>query len=347
MKWGGRKYRSVWFEKNNLYIIDQRLLPHRFRVLKIGRCEEVVDAIRSMGVRGAPAIGVCAAYALNLACVTFKGRDPEALRGRLRKCALLLKKTRPTAFDLFRAIDRVVSAADRSSDVEGIKKEVYAEARAIDVETRNACRLIGLHGQELIKKGYRIMTHCNAGALASVDYGTALSPLRFAHRSRKNIFVYVSETRPRLQGALTALELKNEGIPHRVIVDGAQGYFISQGLVDAVFVGADRIARDGFANKIGTYPLAVLAHEKGIPFYVAAPLSTFDLGIKMGEIEIEERDEGEVLEIGGRRIFPKGTRAFNPAFDITPFKYVTAIVCERGIFKPTEVGMMKWRNTLV
>jgi methylthioribose-1-phosphate isomerase len=276
-----------------------------------------------MTVRGAPAIGVAAAYGMMLAA--NNGED-------LNAAAKELKATRPTAFDLFFAVDHILSEIGSGADAIDA-----AEAYANTIVER--CRLIGEHGERLIKDGARIMTHCNAGALATVDWGTALAPIREAWRRGKRIFVYVSETRPRLQGMkLTSFELLNEGIPHAIIPDGASGHFMREG-VDLVMVGADRIAANGdFANKIGTYEKAVLAKELGVPFYTAAPLSTFDLSLKRGEdIPIEYRGEEEVTMVDGVRIAPYGCKALNPGFDVTPGRYLSGIITETGVLKPGEI----------
>jgi methylthioribose-1-phosphate isomerase len=248
----------------------------------------------------------------------------------------MLKATRPTAHDLFFAVDFMLEAIHAGKNPE---KAAVSYANSI-VEK---CRKIGEYGEPLIKDGANVMTHCNAGALATVDFGTALAPMRVAWNKGKKMFVYVSETRPRLQGMkLTAFELLNEGIPHAIIPDGASGHFMRIG-VDIIIVGADRIAANGdFANKIGTYEKAVLAKELGIPFYTAAPISTFDFSIENGlRIPIEDRSEDEVTMIDGHRIAPEGCRALNPSFDMTPNKYVTGIITEIGIIKPNEVGKVR------
>lgn len=315
--------RAVWNDEGTVRMLDQRKLPHRVEVLGLRDHRQVVAAIKDMAVRGAPAIGVAAAYGMMLAA--NNGED-------LDKAAKELKGARPTAFDLFFAVDHILSRI-QSGDDPGEAAGEYADTIV------ERCRLIGENGERLIKDGARIMTHCNAGALATVDWGTALAPIRAAWRKGKNIFVYVSETRPRLQGMkLTAFELLNEGIPHAIIPDGASGHFLREG-VDLVIVGADRIAANGdFANKIGTYEKAVLAKELGVPFYTAAPISTFDLGIKSGkDIPIEHRGEEEVTEIDGVRIAPMGCKALNPGFDVTPARYLSGIITENGVLRPEDV----------
>lgn len=319
-----RDMRAVWFEKGTVRMLDQKVLPHRVAIVDFHDHHQVAEAIRDMTVRGAPAIGVAAAYGMLLAVNNHQD---------LRSAAKELKGTRPTAFDLFFAVDHMLSRLDAGEDP--VKA---AEDYADTIVER--CRMIGVHGEPLIKNGARIMTHCNAGALATVDHGTALAPIREAWRKGKDIFVYVSETRPRLQGMkLTAFELLNEGIPHAIIPDGASGHFMREG-VDMIIVGADRIAANGdFANKIGTYEKAVLAKELGVPFYTAAPLSTFDLSITKGEdIPIEYRGQEEVTVIDGVRIAPLGCQALNPGFDVTPGKYLKGIITESGVLSPNEIG---------
>ncbi len=304
----GKQMQSLWRDGNEIKMIDQRMLPKKLEIFVAKNEHDVAYAIKEMVVRGAPAIGSAAAYGVAIA------RDAK-------KAADLLRATRPTAHDLFHAIDFVLDAIERGEDAIKVADE-YA---AMIVEK---CRKIGENGKKLIKRGYRILTHCNAGALATLDYGTALAPIRMA--KDKDIFVWVDETRPRLQGLLTAWELEQEGIEHAVIADNAAGYFMEKGMVDMVIVGADRItANYDVANKIGTYEKAVVARENGIPFYVAAPLTTFDKKIVKGdEIEIEERDGKEVYGI-----YPKKFNVRNPAFDITPAKYITGIITEEGIIE--------------
>ncbi len=319
VKGKSREVRSIWHE-GSLNIIDQTKLPHKLVFQKLSTVPAVAEAIRTMRVRGAPAIGIAGAYGVAMA------QKPSV-------AAKLLKSTRPTAVDLANCIDEVMSVPP---------EKMLSKANEIFERTISACKRIGEFGEKLIGKNDRILTHCNAGALATGDWGTALSPIRFAHRNGKGVFVYVDETRPRLQGALTSWELLNEGIGHKVIADNARGYLMRKGEIDLVIVGADRVgAREGWiANKIGTYEVAVLAKENGIPFYVAAPLTTFDSKSLENEVIIEERNEREVLEIQGKLIFPKGAHAFNPAFDITPKEYITGIICEKGIFKPGELGRL-------
>jgi len=318
---GRKDIRAIWMEGSAVKAIDQRLLPGRFRIVTIRTYQEMARAIEDMTIRGAPSIGAAAAYGIALASV--KGEN-------LSRAAKVIRATRPTAHDLFYAVDKMLSSSD--GDLVRVADE-YADSIV------EMCRSIGTHGAKLIKDGDRILTHCNAGALATVDFGTALAPIRVAHREGKEVFVYVDETRPRLQGAkLTAWELGNEGIDHAIIPDNAAGHYMKDS-VDLAIVGADRIARNGdFANKIGTYSKAVLAKENGVPFYVAAPISTFDTKIGNGrQIPIEERSEDEVLWVGECRVAPRGSRALNPSFDVTPAKFVTSYVTERGVLKPGKI----------
>lgn len=317
--------RSVWMEGETVKFIDQRFLPRKLEFFEAKEYRDVVYSIKNMVVRGAPAIGAAAVY--GMAQASIQNKDLEMV-------ASALKKTRPTAHDLFFGVNYMLSNL-KEEPADAAK---FAE-RYVD-EIVDECKNIGIHGEKLIPDGCRILTHCNAGALATVDYGTALAPIRFAHDAGKKPFVFVDETRPLLQGArLTSWELKQEGIDHRIIVDNAAGYFMAKDEIDLVMVGADRVALNGdVANKIGTYEKAVLAKENGIPFYVAAPKSTFDPDITTGiEISIEERDEDEVLGYFAKGIAPEGVCARNPVFDITPNKYITGIITAKGTFKPSEV----------
>ncbi|HDS59888.1 MAG TPA: S-methyl-5-thioribose-1-phosphate isomerase [Thermoplasmatales archaeon] len=306
MQIGGKDMRSLWWEDHKLVFIDQRHLPFQLRFFEADTDVRVAEAIKKMVVRGAPAIGCAAVYGMVL------GEEPE-------KTARRLRRTRPTAHDLFYAVDYM------------LEHGCSLDAAHAYVETViDKCRRIGRVGARLIERGQCILTHCNAGALATVDWGTALAPLRAA--KDRDVFVWVDETRPRLQGLLTAWELQQEGIRHALIVDNAAGYYMQRGEVDMVIVGADRIAANyDVANKIGTYEKAVVAHENDVPFYVAAPVSTFDRSIGSGaDIRIEERDEVEVT-----RIFDYGPEQVqNPAFDVTPARYITGIITEDGIITP-------------
>jgi len=339
-------YRSVWFEPASGIIkaINQNKLPHEFEIIELKTYTETAKAIKTMTIRGAPAIGVTAGFGIAQACMQTPKQNFIC---HLEKAADMLKSTRPTAVNLFYVVDRTlnkIKVADAAEDNEKATEISISEAQKIADETVDACKKIGEFGNKLLKNNSKILTHCNAGALACVDFGTALSPLRIAKYVGKEIFVFVDETRPRLQGAkLTAWELLNEGIEHRIIADNAAGLFMQKGEIDLCIVGADRIALNGdVANKIGTYEKAVLAKENNIPFYVAAPLSTIDFNIKAGrEIPIEERSEDEVLIVNDKRIAPIGSHALNPAFDVTPAKYITGLITEIGIFKPDEIYKLK------
>ena len=319
--------RAVWFEDGKVMMIDQRELPDKVTIVSFKDYRDVAEAIRNMTTRGAPSIGATAAYGMCLAAIN--GDDIE-------QAAKDIKAARPTANDLFYAVDYMLDDLSKGKDPIG-SADAYAQSMV------DKCIKIGEYGGELIKDGYRLMTHCNAGALATVDVGTALAPMRKAHGDGKDFFVYVSETRPRLQGMqLTAWELLQEGIDHAIIPDGSSGHFIRKG-VDMIIVGADRIAANGdFANKIGTFEKAVLAKEFNVPFYVAAPISTFDFNTKTGEdIVIEDRSEEEVTMVKGVRIAPIGCKALNPSFDMTPARYVTGFITEKGILKPSEISKVK------
>ena len=318
--------RALWFRRGVLYVVDQRELPGRTRIRRLRQIGEVAEAIRTLTVRGAPTIGVAAAYGMVLA----------AKEARLSpyRAAELLRRTRPTAHDLFVGIETVRRAWAAGADP-------LAAADAYRARVVEECHRIGIAGAPLLAESRRVLTHCNAGALATVEWGTALAPIRVARDRGADLFVWVDETRPLLQGArLTAWELAREKIPHAVIADNAAGHYLASGQVDAVIVGADRIAANGdFANKIGTYEKAVVARENGVPFYVAAPWSTFDVRRANGaSIPVEERDAGEVLELAGRRIAPTASPARNPAFDVTPAKFVTAFVTPAGVVRPGRVA---------
>ena len=324
---GVKDLRAVWFEKGKVMMIDQRELPHKLVTVGFEKYQDVALAIKNMTTRGAPSIGAAAAYGMCLAALS--GAD-------LDKAAADIKAARPTANDLFYAVDYMYSCLKKGSDP---VKEADGYADMIV----DKCTKIGEYGAALIKDGMRLMTHCNAGALATVDVGTALAPMRKAWADGKRFFVYVSETRPRLQGMqLTAWELGQEGIDHSIIPDGASAYYMEKG-VDLIITGADRITANGdFANKIGTFDKAITAKHFGIPFYVAAPISTFDFDTKTGkDIEIEQRSEREVTEIYGKMIAPKGSPALNPSFDVTPAELVTGFITEKGIFAPKDIKKVK------
>lgn len=324
--------RAVELRGDRVLLLDQTLLPHSVRVLECRTPGEVAEAIREMRVRGAPAVGMAGAMALALAALRSRGSPEERVR-RLERIAEELKVVRPTGADLARRVEEVMEAVRRAArEGRDVGRAAVEEVRRRVREYEEVERRMGEYGAELIPDGATVLTHCNAGWLATPGkYGTALSALRFARRKGKRVRVLATETRPLLQGArLTAWELSREGIEVRVITDGAAGYCMSRGMVDLVVVGADRILGDGrVINKVGTYPIAAVARRHGIPFYVFAPLSTFD----PREVEIEQREGREVEEVAGRRVVPKGVRALNPAFDITPPELVSAIVTEKGILR--------------
>jgi methylthioribose-1-phosphate isomerase len=292
-----------------------------------------------MKIRGAPLIGAAAAYGLALAAYHSKTKNEKLLLKQLNVSAELLRKTRPTGVNLFWAVDRVLEKARNASDsMEKLVEAVVSEAQKIADEDVDMNEKIGEYGSELLNNGDRVLTHCNAGSLATVDYGTALGVIRSACEKGKKILVIATETRPKLQGArLTAYELKRDKIPFMLITDNAVGYVMSKGLVTKVIVGADRILRDAVVNKIGTYSVAVLAHEHGIPFYAAAPSSTFDLEHTSQDVVIEQRNPDEVTHFGSEAIAPKGVKVLNPAFDITPMKYVNAVICEKGVLSAEQL----------
>jgi len=331
--------RTIEWEDGTVVTIDQTKLPNTIEFLSMKNCEEVSSAIKEMRLRGAPLIGVAAAYGLALTAYHSKAKEKEELLRELEGSSNLLRRTRPTAVNLFWAVNRVLKRAkDATGDVKALVEVVVSEAQKMAEEDVETNRRIGEHGSKLIENGDVVLTHCNAGSLATVDYGTALGVIRTAWRQGKRIKVVATETRPTLQGTrLTAFELKRDGIPVTLITDSTVGYAMSEGLVKKVFVGADRIVRDAVINKIGTYTIAVLAHEHGIPFYVAAPTSTFDLTHASKQITIEERSSEEVTNIGSQRIAPEGVDVLNPAFDITPIKYVSAIISETGILLTTNL----------
>jgi len=329
---------TIKWEGNSIHIIDQRKLPKKKEWLVCRTLREVIAAIRGMAIRGAPAIGVAAAMGLALGCESIKTERYGTFRRRFLEMARQMKSARPTAANLKWAVERMIKVVERmhSSPVEEIKEAIRRESRVIlkgDIEINLK---IGRNGLELIPDRATILTHCNAGALATCGYGTALGMIRSAQEAGKDVRVIVDETRPLLQGMrLTAFELMEDNIPVTVIVDSAAGYLMRRKMIDLIITGADRVASNGdVANKIGSYQLAVMAKENEIPFYVASPLSTFDLDLKDGDlIPIEEREPGEVISLAGHLLGPKGVSAFNPAFDITPAKYVSAIVTERGVLR--------------
>ncbi len=328
---------TVAWEDGAVVMVDQRRLPDEEVFLRCRDHREVAGAIREMAIRGAPAIGVAAAYALALG-VRNTSSEGDGLRVEWDEICRLLAATRPTAVNLFWAIERMRACfAGVATGGEALRDALLEEARSIEQEDLDACRSIGDLGAALLPGEARVLTHCNAGALATAGYGTALGVVRSAARMGRLGAVYADETRPFLQGArLTTWELLRDGIRPTLLTDGMAGHLMARGEINAVVVGADRIAANGdVANKVGTYSVAVLAREHGIPFFVAAPVSTFDLAQSSGEsIPIEERSGDEVTHVAGRRVAPEGVDVRNPAFDITPHRFVTAIVCERGVARP-------------
>jgi len=330
-------FRTIEWQDDHVRMIDQRKLPGKIAWYTCRTSMDVVKAIETMVIRGAPAIGVAAAMGLALGAQSIETK--AAFRKRFRAMSERMLKARPTAVNLRWAVERMGAVADRMAamPLEGIKKALRDESQKILDEDIEVNRKIGKYGQVVVPGEATILTHCNAGSLATGGYGTALGVIRAAHEKGKRVQVIADETRPWLQGLrLTAFELMLDGIPVTVIADSAAGSLMRQKKVDLVITGADRVAANGdVANKIGTYQVAVLARENGIPFYVAAPLSTIDVTIKSGElIPVEERKESEICCFGRRLIGPKGVKAFNPAFDVTPSKYVTAIITEKGLVKP-------------
>ncbi len=346
-----RDYRTVWMRGNSVFMINQPLIPHKFEVVEFKCYRDTARAISDMVVRGAGAIGACGGYAL--AQAALEAPDDGFLEF-VHGAEQVINGTRPTAQDLFYATRRVMECICGVEDANGAREAAVGEAQKIADENARGGEMIGKYGEKLIRDKMRVLTHCNAGWLAFVDWGSAIAPIYAAKRCGRNVFVYVDETRPRCQGArLTAWELCQEGVEHAVIADNASGYYMRRGDVDIVIVGADRVACNGdVANKIGTYEKAVLAHENGIPFYVAAPRSTIDLSCKSGDgIPIEERAEDEVLSVFGWsselsrmltvRVAPEGSHALNPAFDVTPAKYITGIITDAGVVKANEKAIGK------
>ena len=340
--------KTVEWTKDGVRMLDQRLLPSEEKYLMLRSYDEVAEAIRKMVVRGAPAIGVSAAMGIALGANQSVGTSVADLEDDLNYICDVMAHTRPTAVNLFWAIERMRTAFERAKslrDVEEVKEALVAEALAIFKEDIAANRSIGQHGADLIPDGATVLTHCNAGALATAgDYGTALGVIRGARDAGKRVAVIADETRPFLQGLrLTAWELAKDDIPVTVITDNMAGHVMKSGKVDAVVVGADRIAANGdTANKIGTYMVAVLAKEHGIPFYVAAPLTTLDLSLSSGEqIPIEERDPIEVTHIRDQQIAREGINVHSPAFDVTPHHFITAIVTDKGVARPPYEESLK------
>jgi methylthioribose-1-phosphate isomerase len=327
---------TVSWENNSVVLIDQTKLPNRLVHVRCGDYKEVADAIKKLVVRGAPAIGVTAAFGLALAAQASKAKMLPELMTDLDTAFKVLRATRPTAVNLFWALERVMGKAKRAKTIGEVKKVVLDEARKMSEEDIKANRQMGSNGAALFRDGDVVLTHCNAGSLATVAYGTALGVIRAARESGKRLSVIATETRPVMQGSrLTAFELQHDGVDVSLIPDTAVGHMMSRGAIKRVIVGADRVLRTGHVfNKIGTYQVAILASRHKVPFYVAAPLSTFDFESTPEDVVIEERSVDEVVKVGKKRVAPKGVRIFNPAFDMTPPELITGIITERGVLKP-------------
>jgi methylthioribose-1-phosphate isomerase len=332
------KFKTIEWKGDRVRLLDQRRLPQEVRYLECKDASSVAEAIQTMAIRGAPAIGVAAAMGIALAAKKIQSHRPEILHRSLEKVCEQMRQTRPTAVNLFWAVDRMKRVWDQGDfdDVETMKKRLEEEALRIYEEDLETNKKIGKNGRTLIKEGYGILTHCNAGGLATAGFGTALGVIRAAWAEGKRFRVFVDETRPLLQGSrLTAWELVQEKIPAVVLTDNMAGWLMKKGKIKLVLVGADRIARNGdTANKIGTYGLAILSKWHDIPFYVAAPTSTLDVSLASGQdIPIEERKPEEVTHLGGKRITPRGIKAFNPGFDVTPHSLIRGIITEKGIVR--------------
>ena len=335
--------RTIEWRNGTVLTLDQTRLPHKTVTLEIKTCDQMAEAIKNMRIRGAPLLGAATAFALALTAYHSKANSKEKLLAELENAATTLKSTRPTAVNLFWAADRILKKAQAfSGKAEELKSLVVREAQRIADEDAEANRAIGKNGAKLINNGDVILTHCNAGELATVEYGTALGVVRAAWEQGKKIRVIATETRPLLQGArLTAYELIRDGIPVTLITDNMVGYVMHKRLVNKVVVGADRIVQDAVVNKIGTFTIAVLAKEHGVPFFVAAPKSTFDLAHMSTDVIIEERKPTEVTHVGSQQIAPQGVDVRNPAFDITPLTYVTAIISESRVYYQKDFAKFK------
>lgn len=329
-------FRTIEWRDNKVVMLDQTKLPGEEVYNEYSDFKSVAEAIRGMVIRGAPAIGVAAAMGIALGAREIIADTEESFFQQLSNICDVMAATRPTAVNLFWAIERMkrVAEANRERGLNGIREILRLEAIAVEEEDQRICRAIGANGAAIIREGSTVLTHCNAGGLATAGYGTALGVIRAAHEQGKNIRVVADETRPWLQGArLTVWELMKDNIPVTLITDSMAGYFMKKGEISCCVVGADRIAANGdTANKIGTYSVAVLAKENKIPFYVAAPLSTFDLSLESGDaIPIEERHSREVTHLAGFSVAPIGVKVCNPAFDVTPARYITGIITEKGV----------------
>lgn len=345
-------YPVVW-ENDRVILIDQNSLPNKYAIVEISRCEDMVEAIKTMIVRGAPAIGVAAAYGIYLGAREIKTQERKAFLEQLEVVAQQLRQTRPTAVNLFWAIMRMLkNAYETIGTVEQIKASLLETAQQIQLEDLQTCQAIGDRGLEVLPTTpdkLCLLTHCNAGALATAGYGTALGVVRSAWRDGRLARLYADETRPRMQGArLTTWECVEEGIPVTLITDNMAAHCMKQGLIDAVVVGADRIAANGdTANKIGTYSVALIAQAHDIPFFVAAPISTIDFQLSTGEeIPIEERHPSEIYQIGDTVICPPKVEFYNPAFDVTPAELITAIITEKGAVAPSKLSQLNIKQSV-
>jgi methylthioribose-1-phosphate isomerase len=335
--------RTIKWCDGTVLTVDQTKLPHEIVTLELRTVDQMAEAIRNLRIRGAPLLGAAAAFALAVAAYHSKAKSKAKLLAELDDAAKIIKGTRPTAVNLFWAVDRVINKAKCfSGNVENLKSLVVQEAQKIANEDAEANLAIGKNGAELINDGDVVLTHCNAGELATVEYGTALGVIREAWKQGKKIKVIATETRPLLQGArLTAYELRRDGIPVTLITDNMVGYVMHKRLVNEVVVGADRIVQDAVVNKIGTFTVAVLAKEHGVPFYVAAPKSTFDLTRTSTEVIIEERKPTEVTHFGSQQVAASDVAVLNPAFDTTPLTYVSAIICENRVYRKEDFAKFK------
>ncbi len=336
--------RTIWWNSENraVAMIDQTLLPERLETIEVDSIDRLCEAILALRVRGAPALGAAGAYGVALAAArSAAATDPAALLEEVEEAAEVIRAARPTAVNPSWGVDRVMRALDEireSATIDEIRAAALAEAEAIAEEDLAINRALGDIGATLLADGDVVLTHCNAGRLACVGWGTALGVIRSAVAEGKKISVYSCETRPLHQGSrLTAWELSEDNIPVTLICDNMAGMVMRQGKIDKVIVGADRITKDAVFNKIGTYSHAVLAKAHGIPFYVAAPISTFDLDHSEKDVEIEERDPDEIRRMGNKQLAPPAVKVYNPAFDATPLDLVTAIITERGIYRPPEM----------
>jgi methylthioribose-1-phosphate isomerase len=326
--------RTIWWDQG-LWLIDQTRLPGELKAVQVEGVKELVEAIKTLRVRGAPALGAAGGYGIALAAHRSRANNPIQMISELEKAAAILRESRPTVVNLSWGVERALRAACSQDSTEAIREASLREAEEIAAEDIRVNQALGRAGARLLEDGDAVLTHCNAGRLACVGWGTALGVIRSAVEAGKEIRVYACETRPLHQGSrLTAWELQEDGIPVTIICESAAGSLMRQGKIDRAIVGADRITEDAVFNKIGTYSHAVLARFHQVPFYVAAPLSTFDLARSEEEITIEMRDPQEICALGETRLAPAGAKAYNPAFDATPLELVTALITEKGIFRP-------------